>query len=147
MAKHAEKKNYQNMLYWRNIMQVTLALVNAGYFMSLLTRIKTNDYEWYYSDIIWFLIYIWVEKTTYGMITSELESGLKPQYSLDIFGVFVLSHAVSIFSPYWGGKVLWLVPLYIALKGGSFFFSYMSNKSQNAMTAEDKDVDPAEAKK
>ena len=59
-------------------MQVTLALVNAAYLMSLLTRIKANDYEWYYSDIIWFLIYGWVEKTTYGMIKSELESGIKP---------------------------------------------------------------------
>ena len=147
MAKHAEKKNYQNMIYWSNIMQVVLAVVNAAYLFSILHRIKNDDYMWYYSDIIWVLIYGWVEKTTYGMITKELESGLQPQYSLDIFGVVVLSHAVSIVSPYWGGKVLWLMPLYVGVKGGSFFFSYMSNKSKSAMTADDKETDPAEAKK
>ena len=147
MAKNAEKKNYQNMVYWANIMQITLALVNMGYLFSLLARIRANEYEWFYSDVIWVLVYAWVEKTTYGMITDELERGLKPNYSLDIFGVVVLSHAVSIVSDYWGGKVLWLMPLYVAMKGGSFFFGYMSNKSKSATTAEDKEVDPAEAKK
>ena len=54
---------------------------------------------------------------------------------------------MSCISPYWGGKVLWLMPLYALYKGGGFLLSYLSNKSKDAMTAEDKEVDPVEAKR
>ena len=81
------------------------------------------------------------------MITSSLGSGDTPHYTLDIFAVFVGSQFVSCFSPYYGGKVLYLMPLYIAWKLGSWLISYMSNKSNDAMTAENKEVDPVEAKR
>ena len=39
------------------------------------------------------------------------------------------------------------MPLYALYKGGGFILSYMSNKSKDALTAEEKNVDPAEAKR
>ena len=76
MAKNADKKAHQNMLYWSSIMQVWLAVINVIYLFSILQRIRTDDYMWYYSDVIWLCIYAYVEWKTYGMITDELERGL-----------------------------------------------------------------------
>ena len=36
MAGQAEKKNYQNMLYWKNILNITLLSINIFYLLSLL---------------------------------------------------------------------------------------------------------------
>mgnify|MGYP003336941154 CR=1 FL=1 len=69
------------------------------------------------------------------MIIDELNSGLNPNYTLDIFGVFVVSQLLSVFSPYYGGWVLYLLPGYAFYKGGGYLMSYLSNKSKDAMTA------------
>ena len=64
------------------------------------------------------------------MIISELESGLKPNYSLDIFGVLVTSHFASIFSNSAGTYVLYIIPLYCVYKVGGFALSYIKSKSE-----------------
>ena len=42
MAGHAEKQNYKNMLYWKNIIQIIIAGINLLYCISLLVT-----YMWY----------------------------------------------------------------------------------------------------
>ena len=76
MAKNADKKAHQNMLYWSSIMQVALAVINSVYLFSILWTIRASDYMWYYSDVVWLCIYAYIEKKTYDMICDELERGL-----------------------------------------------------------------------
>ena len=80
------------------------------------------------------------------MIKGELESGLQPNYSLDIMGVFALSHLVSSFSTTWGNRILYIIPLYGCYKLGGFLLSYLSSQSASAMTPE-KEIDPEEKKR
>merc|ERR1712228_637037 len=78
------------------------------------------------------------------MIIDELERGLQPNYSLDIFGVFVASHLVSSISPYYGGWILYLIPFYALYKASGFIMSYMSSGSKDT---EEGEPDAADAKK
>ena len=81
------------------------------------------------------------------MIISELESGLRPNYSLDIFGVVVASHFASIFSNSAGTYVLYTVPLYCVYKVGGFALSYLKSKSESATTAQEVELNSVEAKR
>ena len=146
MAKNAEKRHAQDAAYWSSVMLISLIVINSLYFFVLLAEIKGRNFEWYYGDIIWLILYGWIEKKCYSMIVDELERGLTPNYSLDVFGVFVSSHLVSCFSTYYGSWVLYILPGYVLYKGGGFLMSYMSNKSKDAMTEEEK-PDAIEAKR
>ena len=63
------------------------------------------------------------------MICSSLESGLSPEYALDVFAVFFTSQFTSLFSPYWGGKILLLIPAYIVYKLGGYAMDYFCKKA------------------
>ena len=65
MAKNADKKHAANAKYWSDIMLLALIVVNAMYFMRVLSDIKSRDFEWYYSDVIWLIVYVWIERKTY----------------------------------------------------------------------------------
>ena len=127
-------------------MLIALGIVNIMYLFRVLHDIKSRGYTWFYADIIWYVTYFWVEWKVYGMIYGELEQGLKPNYTLDIFGVFLSSQLVSCISHYYGGWILYLLPGYVLIKGGSFLMSYMSNKSKNSMTEDEKPTE-TEAKR
>ena len=66
MAKNAEKKAAAQAKYWSEILMVMLICLNSAYFFRTLGDIKTREYEWYYSDVIWVIIYAWVERKTYN---------------------------------------------------------------------------------
>ena len=102
--------------------------------MSVLLAIKTNDYEWTIMMILWPFIYAYLEYQAYKMLISELSSGLKPNYSLDGFGVITTSHVFSIFNDTLGTYVLYLVPLYLLYTVGGYAFSYLKSKSDSATT-------------
>ena len=98
--------------------------------------------------LIWPVIYGWCEKTCYGMIIDELSRGLKPNYSLDIFAVIVLSHVASIFSDSIGGYVLYIIPAYALYKVGGYALSYLKSRSDTATTEqEETNEDPTDAKR
>ena len=99
------------------------------YIASLMWTLKTTDFAWTWSMLFWPVIYGWCEKQTYAMLIRELDSGLQPNYSLDIFGVVVASHFASIFSDTLGTYVLYLIPLYCFYKLGGYALSYFKSKS------------------
>mmetsp|Transcript_16623 Transcript_16623/g.19792 ORF Transcript_16623/g.19792 Transcript_16623/m.19792 type:complete len:142 (+) Transcript_16623:3-428(+) len=134
MAKHAEKRAHENAAYWSNILQVVLAIVNVLYPMSLLYSIKESG-EWSFWTLLWPFIYAYLEYKTYQMLISALQSGLKPEYSLDAFAVILLSHCVAIFSDIYATYILYLFPAYIVFKALSYLKDYIKQKSNDAMTA------------
>ena len=91
--------------------------------------LKSNDYAWTWSMLIWPLVYGWCEKQTFTMLISEMQGGLTPNYSLDIFGVVVTSHFLSIFSDTLGTYALYIVPIYIVYKVGGYAMSYLKSRS------------------
>ena len=121
--------------------------INVVYIMSLLYSLKQSGFEWSLWMVFWPCFYAYLESKTFSMIIREIGNGLKPELSLDLFGVITLSHVVSIFSDAYGTYVLYLVPLYGLYKIGSFAFSYLKGKSDAATTAEKSELDPQEAKK
>ena len=82
----------------------------------------------------------------YQQIKGEMESGLQPNYSLDILGVFTLSHLVSSFSTVWGNRIMYIIPAYGCYKLGGFLLNYLSSQSASAMTPE-KELDEDEKKR
>ena len=95
---------------------------------------------------IWPVMYGWCEKTTYSMLIDELTRGLKPNYSLDLFGVITASHFFSIFSQTIGTYILYIVPMYLVFKAGGYAMSYLKQRSADA-TTEEEDQDPSDAKR
>ena len=148
MSKNAEKKATEQAAYWANILQIYLIVINVLYIVSLIWTLKSNDFSWTWSMLLWPAIYAWCEKQTYAMLVSELQRGLKPNYSLDIFGVVVASHTFSIYSDTLGTYILYIVPLYILYKVGGYALSYLKSKSDGARTPGSQDeLSEAEAKK
>jgi hypothetical protein len=68
-------------------------------------------FEW--SVLVWFSAYFYAENKLMGMLLSEIERGLKPGYTLDLFGVLALSQFLSMFSNMLGWLSFALVPGYL----------------------------------
>ena len=135
-------------MYWSNILQIALVIINVVYLLSIIMTLRSNEYEWTWSMLVWPVIYGWCEKTCYGMIIDELSRGLKPNYSLDIFAVVVLSHVASIFSDSLGGYVLYIIPLYALYKVSGYALAYLKSRSDTATTEQEEvNEDDADAKR
>ena len=147
MARNAEKKALESAAFWQNILQVFLTVLNVIYVMAVVYQIKSSDGEWTFMMLLWPIIYGYLEYKGYQMLISELESGLKPNYSLDGFAVITGSHFCSIFSSDIGTYVLYLVPMYLIYKVGGYAFSYLKSKSDSATTEDNQEVDASEAKR
>ena len=121
MAKQADKKNLATMEYWATIMQALILVVNFLYIGSYVYASKYSEiFKWSYWDIIWFAIYLFVTLKTYQMICNALESGVKQEYVIDVFAVVLASQALSSYSPFWGGKILLLIPAYLVYAFGGY---------------------------
>ena len=129
MARNADKKAAEAAAYWSNVLQILIAAVNVLYIVSILYTLKETEFDWYWGMFIWPVIYAWSENKIYGMLISEIGNGLTPNYSLDMFGVIMGSHFLSIFSDSWGTYVLYLVPLYLVYKFGGYALEYLKGKS------------------
>lgn len=77
------------MEYWQKILNVFILLLNGLYLLSLYLRFNEETSLWW--EIAWTLAYVYPEHKLKGMILNEINSGLRPNYSLDIFAIFVLS--------------------------------------------------------
>ena len=131
MARQADKKNEQTKQEWALIMQVLIVLLSVCYFMTIAYKLKSNGLSsWTFGDIFWPIFYFLVEYKTYSWICADLSRGLKPMYSLDIFGVMCLSQFVSIFSTWYGTLILYLIPLYAIYKIGSLAMGYFGGGSK-----------------
>ena len=138
MAKNAEKKAEANALYWSANLQIFLLLLNVAYIVSLGLHLKNNGMQWTWSMPIWIGLYGWAEKATYGMIINQMRMGVGLGTSLDLFGVTVVSHFLSIFSDSLGTYVLYVVPVYLVYKFGGYAVSFCRGRSaQNAANAEE----------
>ena len=73
------------------------------------------------------------------MVISQMQLGVKLEYSLDCFCVLTLSQFVAIFSDAWATYILYIIPAYIVYKAGSYLFQYLKSRSDAAMTEEPKD--------
>ena len=124
-----------------------LICLNVTYIVSIMRTLKNNGMQWTWSMLIWPILYGWIEKKTFEQIITEIGNGLRPNYSLDIFGVIVGSHVVSIFSDYYGGYILYIIPMYALYKIGGYALSYLKGKSQEATSEEAVDADETEAKR
>jgi hypothetical protein len=63
-----------------------------------------------------------------NMLLNEIEMGLTPGYTLDLFAVLAVSQLFSVFSSFWGTIILYLIPLYILYKYGGLAASYFCGR-------------------
>ena len=151
MARNAEKKAAINAAYWSGILQPTLILINALYFMSILWKLRggsddedaeeiekdISESSWTWSGVIWPILFPVGEYYSYNWLMNDLYSGNKPVYTLDLFAVLTASHFMAIFSDTLSSYVLYLVPLYLGYTALSWIFWYLKSRSDSA-TTEDK---------
>ena len=122
------------MVYWSNVMLALIIGVNAFYIGGFVNNyMRTEGFVWSYWDLVWIGIYGLVVGKTYSMICSSLESGLSPEYALDVFVIFITSQIISLFSPYWGGKLLLSIPAYIVYKLGGYAMDYCCKKASETV--------------
>jgi len=77
------------MEYWQKILNALILILNGFYLFSLYVRFNEETSLW--REIAWTLAYIYPEYKLKDMILNEIDRGLRPNYSLDIFAIFVLS--------------------------------------------------------
>ena len=82
--------------------------------------------NWDYIALVLFGI---VSRSTFKMICGSLEDGLRPEYSLDIFAINLLSQIVLSFTRY-GWWIYALVPGYIGMKITGWIWSYLSSRTE-----------------
>ena len=89
MANQAGKRDRASMEYWQKILNVFILLLNCLYILSLYLRYSEETSLWW--EAVWTAAYIYAEYKLEGMILNEIDSGLRPNYSLDFFGILVFS--------------------------------------------------------
>ena len=98
MANNAQKRFNQEAAQWSFIMWLLIIAINVLYVGSYVWASYGDDFVWSYWDIVWLMIYLFIERQTYFMIEASVRSGIQPSYALDIFVIFLMSQAVGIFS-------------------------------------------------
>lgn len=82
MANQAQKKFDANADFWTFYMQLALLIVNGLYFTVHIYSAYFSDarhgLNWGWYDYLWVIIYLFVERKTYGMIENELRTGITP---------------------------------------------------------------------
>ena len=88
---------------------------------------------------MWVLFYGFVDNKLMWMVISELERGMRPHWTLDAFAAITVSQVFCLFSPYYGGLVLWLGPIYLVYKFGGMAlkFFFPSKQAEPEATPED----------
>ena len=142
MARHAEKKATENAAYWSSMFQVILAFINVIYVVSMLySTMYKEDAEWSYWAFAWPFIYAYLEYKAYLMVVSQMQMGVKLEYSLDLFIIIASSHFLAVFNDTWATYVLYLVPTYLAYKLLVILKDYLKSKSDQATSADPEDAD------
>ena len=144
------------MLVWQNALFMLLCAVNAlqaikTVYLFLIGRHSLDvPYTWSYWDLIWWCAYVYLTHKSSVQICSEVENGSTPHYSLDFFGVVLVSQIVCIAGFYsLSGYILWIVPGYAVYKLGGYVLSYFGffKGGRGKGDQEDADQDPASQKR
>ena len=91
MANQAQKKNKQTHDQWQPILHYGFLSLQAIYLVSIiLAGVYFSVWQW-----LWFAFYYCVGQKSYKWILRELEQGIKPNYSLDVFAVVALSQLTN----------------------------------------------------
>ena len=131
MAGQAQKKNHQNMLYWKEIMEYLLASVYAIYIISLIVTwmfypagpiydLETDEIIGERYGVTWWnfamlAFFTMVNRWGYMMINSQNEQGITPGFCLDVFGFNILIMVAYCFTSS-ALKLFWLIPIYAVYK-------------------------------
>lgn len=78
------------------------------------------------------------------MIIQEVEQGVTPGYTFDVFATIALSQLVNNASPTWANLVLTAIPCYLGYKFGGVIIGYCCPKKA---TTEDKPMSKEDAKR
>ena len=141
MADQAKKKNYQTMLYWKNILQYILLGVYAIYLSSLIITwlfypagpiydLETDEIIGHQGGITWWnfamlALFSVVNNWGYNQINKSNEMGVTPSFCLDVFG-FNLFVMVSYSFTNKALKIYYLVPIYGLYKAWVTLGPYIS---------------------
>ena len=75
-------------------------------------------------SIVWFGLYCSILNKLKGMIVGELEQGLTPGYTLDVFATIAASQLVNLISSFYANVVLCVIPCYLIYKFGGIILAY-----------------------
>ena len=126
MANQANKKAKASSASAAQIMKPAFYAFQALYAFS----IWYNGLMFEWSVLMWFGMYFYAENKLMAMFLSEIERGIKPGTTLDLFGVLALSQFLSIFSNMLGWLSFLIVPGYLCYQYGGWVISFCC-KSKN----------------
>lgn len=103
-----------------------LSILYGGAYFSL--------WEW-----CWFALYFFIGQKAYARILNELEQGIAPNYSLDIFCVFAASQLLNTGGlwPFGSTLVLCAVPAYLAYFFGGWVVSWVVGRLNKSTQVEE----------
>jgi len=131
MGGHSEKKNQIARQKWSKYLLIAIGSINAFYIGSLVLALAVGDEgvasldSW---DLYGWLAFSGVSYFCYNMITGSVGSGLKPEYTLDIFIINLTSQLICSFTRY-GWYLYLLIPLYITYIVGGWIWGYLSRST------------------
>lgn len=120
MANHANKKAKASSASAAQMMIPAFYAFQALYAFSVWYN--GLIFEW--SVLMWFGMYFYAENKLMTMLLNEMERGLTPGYTLDLFGVLALSQFLTIFSNMLGWLSFAVVPGYLGYQYGGWVMSF-----------------------
>ena len=112
------------MEYWQPILNWLLVAINMLYLLSFYFNYNSeNSSLWW--ETLWIVFYVYPEVKFKNYMLNEIDSGLRPNYSLDFFAILVVSQVFSLYSYSWGNFVLMICPIVLVYKFGGYLYAWL----------------------